>query len=317
MREIGGYIELDKYNLPMLHEGAITLNCGRNCLAYLIEAKKIRKLVLPYFLCDSVKNLCEKYDVSTRYYHINEEFIPQDINLESDEWLYLVNFYGQLSQEVIKEFYDKYGKVILDNAQAYFQMPVDGVDTLYTCRKFFGVADGGILYTQAKMENELPIDESFERMHFLMGRYERTASEFYSEYAQNNRLFGDEPIKKMSKLTKNLLHGIDYEQIKEIRTRNFQYLNTKLGELNGLNLKNVEGAFAYPLLIENGGEVKKRLAKLQIYIPTLWPNVLQEVKEDTLEFKLAMNILPIPVDQRYGKEDMDCVIQEIKKILAE
>ena len=45
MKEYGGYIELDTYSLPMLHEGAKALNCGRNCLAYLIEARGIRKLL--------------------------------------------------------------------------------------------------------------------------------------------------------------------------------------------------------------------------------------------------------------------------------
>ena len=44
MREIGGYFELDKYSMPMLHEGAIALNCGRITLAYLIEAKGIEKI---------------------------------------------------------------------------------------------------------------------------------------------------------------------------------------------------------------------------------------------------------------------------------
>lgn len=37
--EIGGYIEFERYKRKMLHEGAIKLNCGRNALSYLIEAK--------------------------------------------------------------------------------------------------------------------------------------------------------------------------------------------------------------------------------------------------------------------------------------
>lgn len=60
MKEIGGYIELDTYTGAMLHEKAMALNCGRGALEYLCEAKMIRKLYLPYFLCDSVPNLCKK-----------------------------------------------------------------------------------------------------------------------------------------------------------------------------------------------------------------------------------------------------------------
>ena len=54
MGEIGGYFELERNYLPMPHEGAIALNSGGNCLAYLIRARKIRKIWLPYMLCDSI-----------------------------------------------------------------------------------------------------------------------------------------------------------------------------------------------------------------------------------------------------------------------
>lgn len=48
MKEYGGYIEFENYHGNMLHDRAISLNCGRNALAYLCEAKKIKKLYLPY-----------------------------------------------------------------------------------------------------------------------------------------------------------------------------------------------------------------------------------------------------------------------------
>jgi hypothetical protein len=190
-------------------------------------------------------------------------------------------------------------------------MPLSGVDTLYTCRKFFGVADGAFLYTDSKLDEELPLDESFERMHFLLGRFDRTASEFYSENVANNDLFETEPIKKMSKLTDNLLHAIDYSFVKERRTENFRLYAEKLGKINQLKLREVEGAFAYPLLVENGAEIRKKLQQQKIYIPTLWPNVVEEMQENSLEYGLAKDILPLPVDQRYGEEDMMEIINSI------
>ena len=142
MKEYGGYIELDTYRLPMLHNGAKALNCGRNCLAYLIKARNIKKLLLPYFMCDSVFDLCRKYSVELRFYHINEKFMPEQIQLEDDEWLYVMNYYGQLTQDYLCGLKKEYDRVIIDNAQAYFDEPIENTDTLYTCRKFFGVADG-------------------------------------------------------------------------------------------------------------------------------------------------------------------------------
>lgn len=318
MKEYGGYIEFENYHGNRLHEGAIPLNCGRNALAYLCETKKIKKLYLPYFLCSSVPNLCKKIGVGYSYYHINEKFEPIfNQALGENEWLYIVNFYGQLDNDYLATWKQKYSQVIVDNAQSYFQMIVDGVDTLYTCRKYFGVADGAFLYTDAKLSRELPRDESFERMHFLLGRFERCANEFYSEYVVNNGIFATEPVKQMSCLTENLLHGIDYEYIAKRRQDNFDYLDAHFCDMNELRLKSVYGAFMYPLLIQNGIAVRKELQKEKIYIPTLWPNVLEECPADSLEYHYAANVLPIPVDQRYEIEDMKYLVEVIKRVSFE
>lgn len=218
------------------------------------------------------------------------------------------NFYGQLSNEYILSLGNN---VIVDNAQAYFQDPLPGIDTLYTCRKFFGVPDGAILYTDKFIKIKQK-DESYKRMNFLLGRFERTAGEFYQEYVDNNRLFKVEPIKNMSKLTENLLHGINYEAVRKKRTDNFAYLDEKLLKLNKLNLDVPDGAFMYPLYMENGSEIRKKLQRKKIFIPTLWPAVFNRCLEDELEFDMANNILPIPVDQRYGIEDMQYIIDAIK-----
>lgn len=316
MREIGGYIELDRYTMPLLHEGAVALNCGRNALVYLIRAKKIRRIKIPRFLCDSVMEGCKKGEADVSYYAVGDDFLPRNVVLKDDEWLYLVNYYGQVDNGKIQELVECYKRVIVDNAQAYFQEPVPGVDTIYTCRKFFGVADGAFLYTDAKVEEHLEQDESFERMRFLLGRFERTASEFYEEYSANNAFFAHESLKRMSKLTENLLRGIDYEKVKRQRTKNFKTLHEAFSEINRLQLVIPEGAFMYPLYIENGAEIRKILQSRKIYIPTLWPDVFDLCEEGEPEYDMARNILPLPVDQRYDTEDMRFVLQEIGKCIS-
>lgn len=306
MLEIGGYIELDKYRLPMLHGDAIKLNCGRNALAYLIESKNIAKLYIPKFNCDCITYLCKRMNVDYDTYSIDKNFKPIfNSKLNKDEYLYLINYYGQISNEEIKVYKDKYKNLIVDNAQAYFQMPIEGIDTLYTCRKFFGVSDGAILYTDLLLNRELEVDESFSRMRFVLGRFERNASDFYLESSKNNDLFDVEPVKYMSKLTDNLLHGIDYDYVGQKRTTNFEYLNKVFKDINQLQLCTPRGAFMYPLLIANGAEIRKELQQKKIYIPILWPNVLNECSEDSIEYNYAKNILPLPCDQRYSEEEME------------
>lgn len=316
MKEIGGYIELDRYTFPMLHDGAVALNCARNALAYLIRARKIKKILLPRFLCASVKEVCDQEEIIVRYYSIGLDFRPQNISLAEDEWLYVVNYYGQLENAYIHKLAETLHRVIIDNVQAYFQMPVNGVDTIYTCRKYFGVADGAFLYTTAQLFEKIPQDESFRRMTFLLGRFERTASEFYGQYVANNDLFSSEPIKKMSKLTDNLLHAIDYEAVKQRRTENFAYLHQFFEKINKLNLVVPEGAFMYPLYIENGAQIRKDLQAKKIYIPTFWPDVFDICEDTENEYNMAANILPLPVDQRYSISDMEylrSVINEYKR----
>lgn len=312
MREIGGYIEFETYHGQMLHSDGIKLNCGRNCLAYLILAKQIKKIALPFFMCDSIFNVCKKYGLEIRYYHINANFQLENIELANDEWLYLMSFYGQLTTEKIERYVQQYKRVIVDFSHDYFHEPISGADTLYTCRKFFGVPDGAILYTDAEhLQIDIEQDESFERIHYLIGRYERSASEFYSESVANNMFFVNEPIKWMSKLTENLLHGINYERIKQQRTANFIYLHEKLTAINELKLRIVDGAYAYPLMVEHGAELKKQLIEHNVFVPTLWPNVLRDMKETDLEYHIVKDILPLPCDQRYSQEDMQHIINLI------
>lgn len=315
MREIGGYIELERFSLPMLHEGALALNSGRNALAYLIRTREIKKLRLPRFLCDSVPKVCEREGAAYTLYDIGRDFLPaQDFDLGEGEWLYLVNCYSQLSNEQLTAFAERYGRVIVDNAQSYFQKPLPGVDTLCTCRKYFGVPDGAFLYTDAAPIGELPRDESFSRMGFLLGRFERTANEFYGDFRANEERFEALPVMAMSRLTRNLLHGIDYAAVERRRRENFSYLHERLKDRNGLALRQT-GTFMYPLLLENGKALRKKLQAEKIYIPTLWPDVFQMSEPGSTEYAMAENILPLPIDQRYTTEDMAYMLDRLEQLL--
>lgn len=308
MKEIGGYIEFEHYRRPRLHEGAVPLNSGRNALAYLCRLRHIRKIRIPYFLCDSVPELLKREGIAFDFYSIDSNFLPQsDLKISDGEVLYLVNYYGLLDNAVIERFVARHIPLIVDNAQDFFREPLPGVDTLYTCRKFFGVADGAFLYTDAAQRGVLERDCSFEHMHFLLGRFEKSASEFYSEYVRNNKRFSEEPVKAMSLLTYNLLRGIDYEDVRNRRNTNWAYLNAHLGSFNELKLqeKSKSAPFAYPLLVKDGVGLKRALIERKIYIPTLWPNVLDTCPRQSIEYRFAANILPLSVDQRYTAEDME------------
>ena len=312
-KEIGGYMELEHFTGPMLHEKALALSSGRACLSYLIEQRGIRKIALPDFNCDIVEAVCRAHEVKIRFYPVGADLRPKTLQTEEDEWFYLVNFYGQLPEDEMQSVAARVPRLITDNAQAYFDLPLKGVDTLYTCRKFLGVPDGGFVYTDA-LERELPVDESRERMGFVLGRFERPAGEYFAAAAQNNDDLSMEP-KSMSELTKNLLHAVDYDRVKTKRTENFRLLHEGLGSVNGLNLRLTEGAYAYPLMLPEGQKIRKKLIERKIFVPMLWPNVPEQQPEDAEASRLARQILPLPCDQRYGAEEMDDIIKAVRDCL--
>ena len=309
--EIGGYLELERNRLPLLHEGALALNCGRNALRYLLEQRHISSLLLPAFLCDTVRTVCR--DISCRTYSVGQDFLPRFPEPLEEEWLYVVNYYGQLSPAFLSSLRQRYPRLIIDNAQAYFEPPLPDTDTLYTCRKFFGVPDGAFLYTNAPSRH-LERAESFSHMRHILGRFERSGSEFFAESSENNDRFASEPVMAMSALTDNLLRGIDYAYAERQRRENFITLSSLFAGKNLLSVREVPGPFAYPLLLENGMELKKRLAAEKIYIPTLWPE-LSALPSGSTERCLAENILPLPVDQRYNADDMRYMASKITNLL--
>ena len=310
MKEIGGYIEFETYHGKEYHSDAIALNSGRHCLAYLIESLGIQHIWIPYYLCSSIKEICTQCGVNISYYRVKADFTPNfDFFIQDNEYLFVVNYYGQLSNEYIKKLSVNYPHLIVDNTQAFFQMPVVGVHTLYSCRKFFGVPDGGYLYTDQKLKRELPVDISYRRMNFLLARFETNASDHYHEYVENNALFRNEPLKKMSKLTHNLMKGIDYDTVKNKREENFSYLHEHLKEINLLSPTTPIGPYCYPFMIKEGSIMRRQIIEQKIYIPQLWPEVLSSTATESIEYRYTRDILPLPCDQRYGIAELEVLLK--------
>lgn len=307
--EIGGYFGLEELTDKEYYSDLIALNTARNAVAYLIKTKDIRKIYLPKYLCDSIFKLCEREGCAYEFYEVGADFQPIfDKNLQEDEWLYVVNYYGQVNNEV--ELKKTYSRIIFDNAQAFFRKPVEGIETVYSCRKFFGVPDGAYLSSDIRID--VKDDVSKDRMEHILGRYECTASEFYNKYVENEETYYDLPVRGMSKLTHNILGAIDYETVKRKREEHFRYLNDRLNNLNGIEVKMIEGPFAYPFYTKNGLEIKRRLAKNGIYVASLWPTALEYggIAKDYSE-----NILPLPCDQRYSIEEMVKMTGELEKAI--
>lgn len=314
-KEIGGYFELEHFAGKEFYPNLLKVNTARNALVYALKARHIKKLYIPYFLCDCIYEVCEREGYEYAFYAIDENFLPKfEKELGENEYLYVVNYYGQLSKSQIVRLQRKYKKIIVDNVQAFFQKPIKGIDTIYSCRKFFGVPDGAYLSTDSRLKEPLKEGESKDRIKHVIGRFETDcANRYYAEFKDRENDLRTLDLTRMSKLTQNILKAIKYRSVCKQRERNFKVLQKELATQNKLNVRFTKGPYAYPFYCKNGKRVREALAKEGVYIATLWPNVVSE--EYPLEREYAQNVLPIPIDQRYTKEDMRVIARVLLKNL--
>jgi hypothetical protein len=312
-KPIGGYFELELREGNFPHADAVLLNSARSCFEYTLRARDIKKVYLPWFTCDVMLEPLKKLGLEPKWYTVNKRLeVEPELELADDEYLVYVNYFG-VKDAYVHELSDRYGdKLLLDNSQAFYSTPLATGDTFYSPRKFFGVADGGMLHTQSRLIDDLPTDtESHSRFSHLLKRIELGAEAGYDAFKRDDSSLSGAPLQRMSELTKRLLGSIDFVAIREGREANFRSLHERLGQANGLELSgDLSAPLCYPFMVEDM-TLRQRLIDKKVFVPTYWPNVHEWCKPESVEYWLTDHILPLPIDQRYGEADMERIVQII------
>lgn len=319
MKELGGYLPLELRDTGEYFRGILDgwirrYDCGRTALYAAVHALRAKRLWIPYFYCPSVWEFLSDLGVELKPYHINEELLPDDIPEDTDDVVLIINYYGILENKV-KEYVQTHRNIIIDNALSFYSAPIIRQDimNMYSCRKFFGVSDGAYLIGLAEQKLELKAGESNERAGFLLKSIECGTNEAYADSLKNEELFGN-GFYGMSKLTYHILKSIDYEDVKQKRINNFHYVHTRMKKWQ--KLKGIEGdypAYCYPLLLDD--DIRSKLIKKRIYIPTLWKELICDKFSGTLEYKLSKHTLCLPIDQRYGNSEMEYMCDVIEELV--
>ena len=310
-KAIGGYFELELPHFSEYHSEALALNSGRFCLEYLLRVKQYSKVYIPYYTCDTVLEPIIKLGIPYEFYHITESYrIDGDISLAEDEALIYTNYWG-LQNDYCEQLAGEYGKnLILDYTQAFYSKPISGIDTFYSCRKFFGVPDGGYLYTDTEVSFDMAQDESYTRMDSLVKRIDISPESGYDDFQRVSDEFCSLDIRKMSKFTKRMMRGIDYDQIAQRRRSNYNYLRDALG---GEQLSPDEVPMVFPFVSEYGQTLRKELITNRIFVAKYWPNVEDWAGSQAFETWLSNHIIPLPIDQRYEIRDIQYMLRTINQ----
>ncbi len=313
-KSIGGYFQLELNQNCEYYTNCIRLNTARNALEYLIKSRNIKRIVLPKYICDSFLQPLKRNKIKYDFYNINQSLLPDLKSYDENSVLVLVNYFGLLDND-IKSFLVRFNNIIVDNSQAFFATPLEKIDTIYSPRKFFGVPDGAYLFTDKVLELKFDRSKSWSSFDFLVKRIDLSPEEAYSDFLKNEKHLNNQPIKRMSKITIELLKAINYESIKKKRQENFYYLHQKLKSINELT-QVIEKHFydtplIYPLLIKKAG-LREALIEKKIYVAQYWKDVLKRTNENEWEFYLVNNLVPLPIDQRYGLKEMEYITEVIK-----
>ena len=319
MKPIGGFFELDLAGgNSYYHDQAFSLSTGRACIGLLLDELQPDKIHLPYYSCEALFQPLQERNISFEFYAINDTLeLKETVELQDGEYFIYINYFG-LKDKYVQRLSDFYkDRLILDNTHAFFRKaPIRGY-SFTSARKYFGVADGAFLYGMSNDDsykeleqfNKASIAHSVNR---LMGN-QQEAFELFQKYEKSL----DCSVMRISTLSEKLLSAIDYKEVRAQRKLNFEYLEKELNDINSLHWDaKISDAFCYPFLPKSP-LAKSDFHKEKIFVPTLWPDVLERPEVDSFPTakKLTKDLLPLPIDHRYTTSDMARMVSFIKSNL--
>lgn len=312
-KTIGGFFSLELPERTEYHPQALHLNSARYCLEYILRVRNYKKIYLPTYICNSLLQPVKRLNVDYAFYPIGEDFSPVlSREPEEDACFLYVNYFG-LNRENVRKICNRLKNVIIDNTQAFFEQPVEHIDTIYSARKFFGVPDGGYLYTDADKQLDLKQDASYYRCDALLKQIDLGSAAAAPLYEENEAYLDRCGLQAMSRLTQRLLMSIDYQQALAKRNEHFLFLHEHLGSYNQVKaaFNELNGPLCYPFLIDRGEQLKKYLMERRIVVNDYWEEVAARVPTDSFEYHLAKDLVPLPVDQHCSTADMQAILQAV------
>ena len=314
---MGGFfgLELPDYNNFPYREAphCAYVNSGRaafECL--LLNMPRPEKILVPRFICDTMLQGPARLGIPVQRYDCTEQLTPILPEVAERDLVLLVNYFGLTENSVAAAAQQLTGRCVVDATTALYSPPLPGVPTVYSPRKFAGVTDGGVAHAPFPL-TQLPEDtaSSAHTSLCLLEALEHgtTAALAASETAEKTLTA---PPLRMSRLTRRLIRSIDFEQASTCRLKNYAMLHHALSGINHLTLPTSpeHAPMCYPL-VSGIPDLRDTLIDAGIAIPLYWPEVIDATDATDTANRLARRLLPLPLDQRYTKTDMERLVRLI------
>ncbi|CAN5609702.1 hypothetical protein BH23GEM9_BH23GEM9_23400 [soil metagenome] len=305
---------------------------ARSALYTLLDWIGCKRVWVPSYLCEALLTPLARRAVDVQYYPVDRK-----LEIADDAWLdqvhdsdavVLIDYFGfPVEASWIEAVRGRGAHVIEDAAMALLTAGVgrDADFTIYSPRKFVGVPDGGILVIGDRVQllaepvlTEPPaawwsraVDATDRRTRFDEGDDDRGWLELYQQVEAEapTGLFA------MSRLSRALLYeGFDYEAIAERRITNFRLLVTLLADVAVFgSLPDGVVPLGFPVRVADRDSIQRELFRNEVFPPVHW-SLPAEVHSTFAEsHRLSREILTLPCDQRYGRDDMERVARLVRE----
>ncbi len=301
-----------------------------------------KRCLMPAYMCDSVFLPFQHRGWELIFYTVDRGLMSYGeelfrLALERDPGLIFIHpYYGTdtcREMRVHLKALRKSGILVMEDVTQSYYLDGAGRDADFvigSLRKWYAVPDGGFVAADIPLaEDVLEAGETYahdrltpltEKWNYLNDetfagkpREERQAQK--TAYLDRNRALERDldrytGIRRMSQISRSILSEIDEKAAAAKRAENYAYLYEKISGMRQLRpvlpKEGGEAPLYFPIYVRKHEDLQDFLRGQDIYAPILWP-VGEENRSALVgdEDYIYRHMLALPVDQRYGIEEMD------------
>ncbi len=297
---------------------------ARAALAALLGARKIRRLWLPAYCCDTLVEGPLSVGVEVAWYDVDAQLDTDVAGLEAGlvagDAVLAIAYFGRAPDDGLRALAARRSDIlwIEDRAQALDTGVASlGTVTLYSPRKLLGVADGGILVGEHLPSPTVePADEAELWRSNDLRRADPdglSPEPWFTAFRAREVAFDAAPA-PCGPRTLATLQGLPLAAEAAARRRNWRVLAGRLGTVAlWPDLAPTFAPLAVPIVVDDAGGLVARLAAQRIWAARHWAD-LPSSKAFAVAHALSQRCVSLPVDGRYDAEDMSRIADAVLAI---
>ena len=320
------------------YNNVIYFDSGRSALRHISSyIKPGEEILLPEFICESVTGCFREEDI--RFYRLYNEFTIDIGDLKkkisaNTRIIFLMHYFGKVQQEKIlnelKSIAVEHGCIIIEDTthSIFSNSGTVGDYQICSIRKWLPIPKGGMLYAQ---DDKLGVYESKkygistdnERTYgmvlkdmFLKNGFDCNETYRHIFSCCEERLDKQEEIFFISDLARYIATCVGIDELIEVRTNNYLHLRSALNEKGityAVTLKEKECPLVLPIWVKERDHFRSYLMDNRVYCAVHWPFDGKQEEQRPFAKKCAKYMISLPIDQRYGQEEINYLIDVISR----